>query len=232
MPVIESKKLLIISDQSLSKSDELCLSALIDGLADRSIDLYRPNSAKTYPNVNYISELSPKRYVLSFNRSNGSIKNVQWQQTDTEISLHISMDDGAFTPENMRFQTHGSDFEQVILFNVSDTTLVDKLFAGADLKTTKFISIGVPVVSTSFKATPLGSAPTIIEQLFGELKPSKNAYTKLAAAILISTDRLQSEFRPELLNILAQIVPQSDGMASINKLVEESIKLSDAPTIN
>lgn len=198
--LLESRKVLVVTNPSISFAEYLCLSVIIDVLRKHgaTIDMVNSNSvpanytqAVSLGEVKNITAIPPRKYVLSFDRGDTSVKNIQWQQTDKKVSFHISMEKGDFRPDGLKVEVEGADYDTVLYFKVDNFNSVEKIFADAGnfVYEVKHISIGgkFSIDRTKVELVEQSDAANLAETVYQELKGqglTAEHSTRLLAAIM------------------------------------------------
>ena len=131
--------LLVVTNPNISAVEYLCLVTLLtsrhsdstthivsrqDGINMLTEKLPLPTSSK----VELKEQISPRKFVLTFNKGAGNVKNIQWHQSDNEVNFYISMDDGHFKPDGMQFRPEGADYDAILYFNLANFQSVANVF--------------------------------------------------------------------------------------------------------
>lgn len=205
--LFSSQKLLVVVGPKISLSDYLVLTVVLEVLQKKQIQMDMLTTAPipteyaeiaALPKVNTISKLSPRKFILSFDKGNDVVKNIQWQQTDQKISFHISMDKGEFTPEGLNLATEGADYDSILYFRVNSFADVEAAFqsSASVVHQANNISLGgkFGIEHAKVELIEQPDAATLAETVVEEFKSQgTNAehHTRLLSAILIETERLR-----------------------------------------
>ncbi|MBD3280460.1 hypothetical protein GF389_02965 [Candidatus Dojkabacteria bacterium] len=69
-------------------------------------------------NVKFIEKLPEQKFLLQFKKQENKIKSIQWNQSEDNVNLYVTMDDGNFNEKDFRFHYLGGVYEKIFLINV------------------------------------------------------------------------------------------------------------------
>lgn len=236
--LLESRKVLVIVNPSISFAEYLCLTVIIDVLRKQgaTTDMVNANSlpanftqAVSLGEVKNVTAIPPRKYVLSFDRGDTSVKNIQWQQTDKKVSFHISMEKGDFKPEGLQVEVEGADYDTVLYFKVDSFNSVEKIFADAGnfLYEVKHISIGgkFSIDRTKVELVEHNDAANLAETVYQELKgqgTTAEHNTRLLAAIMGITNHYTTKLSgAKTFSRSAELVNGGANLDTANSLLQK-----------
>lgn len=239
--VANAKSLLVITNNNIGGSEYLLLKAYLqalrlkDGLTTHVVSLAgklekldQQHSLVRPDRLTLIQKLAPRKFVLTFAKSENNVKNIQWQQSDKEVNFYISMENGVFQPNGMRFKVEGSTYDTILYFNLQDNSVLEKVFEPYKnlVNEAKHVSIGKPVgvphqnveAIQSDKANTLSEI--VFEQIKEQLKPDLS--TDVLAALLIETNRFKKEVKSaNIFSVAAKLVDTGANLNNANQLSDK-----------
>lgn len=245
MDISKSNNLLIIPDRNIKPLDYLCLVCLVtatrDGKGQTHIAL-SPEAIQPYTNflplpkiegVELKQKISPKRFIMTFKKDQGNVENIQWHQSQDDISIYVSMEDGQFRPEGMGFKTEGSDYDTILYFNTADTSYVASVLApypGLSAEV-KHAALGKPIGIEHQEVELVDKDSQLLSEAIYKLAKSslnKNLASKLVAAIMMETKRFRKPITGgRIFRALAELMEQGGDLTEANSI---SDKLTPKPT--
>lgn len=243
--LLESRKVLAVVNPNLSFAEYLCLNVVLESLRKQGATIDMVNSAAipaaftqvvALGEVKNISQIPPRKYILSFDRNEGTVKNIQWQQNDKKVSFHISMEKGDFKPEGLQVNVEGADYDTVLYFKVDNFGSVQGIFkeAGNFIYEVKHISIGgkFSIDHTKVELVEHSDAANLAEVVYQELKgqgTNSEQHTKLLAAIMGITNRYKTNLSgAKTFMRSAELMNSGANLEAANVLLEKG-KQPEAP---
>lgn len=236
--LLESRKVLAVVNPSLSFAEYLCLTVVIEMLKKQGATVDMVNASKLPTNftqavslgeVKNVTNVPPRKYIVSFDRHDASVKNIQWQQTDKKVSFHISMEKGDFKPEGLQVDVEGADYDTVLYFKVDNFAGVQSIFAEAGnfLYEVKHIAIGGKFSIDQARVEIVEQADTanLAETIYQELKNqgmNADQNTRLLAAIMGITNHYTTKLSgAKTFSRSAELVNSGANLESANALLEK-----------
>ncbi len=209
MSLFDGRELLVITPGKLTLAEYLGLTAILTATlnAKQAVSLHTleeiPAEVQKHaklPDLKRVQKLSPRKYILSFDKGQTAVKSVQWQQLDQKLNFHISVDGGDLRTEGMQITKEGAAYDSILYYQIKSFEQTKSLFAeypGAVNEATN-MSIGTEFAIPNRKLELLGdrTLPNLIEQIYQILKPQgikAEQATLLLAAIFSITDRFKSK---------------------------------------
>lgn len=243
--ILNARKPLVIIGKQLTQADYFALAVLLDIMTKKTskveiaplaeLNSGMASSAKL-PDLKKVTKLPPRKYILSFDRADTSVKNIQWQQNDKNISFHISMEKGEFKPQGLDLKVEGADYDHFIYFKVTSFDEVKSLLQDYPAFATevKHTSVGgkFTIEHTRVELVDHSDANTIGEQVYLELRgQGLNAEhnTKLLTSILLATSRFKSNVTgAKTFARVAELINGGASLESANKVQSEPNKTEPA----
>lgn len=241
----KAQKLLIVTENSVEVDHFLSLAALTHVLsASKEVTIATIGTLPSIPGVSLpekvevIEKVTPRKYVLSFAKNDNQVKGVQWQQNETAISFHISMDGGNFNPAGMELHTEGGDYDSILFFNVGAYANVESIFSEfpAILGEADILAFYKPVAvpHVEAKVEEPKSPISLGEFLYASLQKQLNKTTAnmLLAAILSGTDRLTKLFTTNTLTVSGDLARAGADLNSANALLNPQPETTEVETMD
>lgn len=235
----ESKILVLVSPE-LSDSQYLSLVALLKVIEINSQEieiLYSPTIAN-YEDLESLEEysklegLAEQKYLLQFENQADKVSSIQWNQTDKNLNIYVSMDNGKLNTENITFDSVGGNYSTIYTFGLGSLDdLGDKysktreyIFSEAEI-----VSFGkeVKIKGRKVENRAISEDGSIAEEVYKyiherKLKINMQAATDLLAAIYISTDNFKQVVNPDVFSMSAELVKADADTQKANMLVEKA----------
>jgi hypothetical protein len=238
--IADFNKLLIVPSPQLSPAEYLSLVALVEStrlnkplthviLTPQQVE--KLNTVTPFPKNERIEvkqAISPRKFILSFAKRDNKVKNVQWNQTEKDISLYISMENGSFKPEGMNFTAEGSDYDAVLYYNVANFADVAKVFEPYKnlVNEAKNVSLGKPLGIEHQEVEVIADAKfsTLAEIVFDHIKLpiSKANAARLVAAIFAETGRFKKPIKSSsVFHTTAKLIEQGADLNEANAIADK-----------
>lgn len=242
--IFQSKKVLIVPGSDVSFSEYISLTSIIDVLISTSISIDiigspiqfdKFNEKVSLPKVNFIEKLISPKVVISFDKGETHIKNVQWNQTDKQLSFHISAENGHFEPKNLQVVSEGAEYDSVLFFKASNVEHITEIFSSFPnlLKKTYNLSIcnkitlpGDPEITnlTSDNETTAETA----YKLVNDKSVTSEVYTKLLASLLVETSRFTKNTGLSTFKLATELIQGGADIDGANSISEPNPVLNQS----
>ncbi len=236
--IASAKKLLVVPNPKLKPGEYLPFTVLLEVLNKNveKIDLCLPQSfdskltaAAKLPEVNIIKSVSPRRFVLTFNKGDDQVKNIQWQQSDEKISVYISMDKGQFDTGGMKMKAEGGEYDTILFYGVTDYSQVEGVFKNfpALVHEAKNVSIGgafaIPHGKVELNRGEQGE--TIAELVYSEISgkgATPEHYSRLLSSVFLTTRRFANpNTRPKTFKSCAEFISNGANLGRANSIADQ-----------
>jgi len=156
------KKVLVVANPELKSQDILALGALLHILKEGKekveiLTLGKVNEKKAEllpEGVDAVNELAGQKFLIQFVSQEDSVENVQWNQDNKDLNLYITMKQGDFKPEKMKFEALGGNYEKIYALGI---TSIDQLAPAINdgvryiFKDTEIVSFGATLKADGAK---------------------------------------------------------------------------------
>jgi hypothetical protein len=233
------QKLLIIPNPQLTPAEYLSLVALVETarvnkplthviMTQAQLDKF--NGVSPFPKSDKIEVkqvISPRKFILSFAKGESKVKNVQWNQSEKDVSMYISMENGAFKPDGMNFKIEGADYDAILYFNVNSFADVSKVFEPYKnlVNEAKHISLGkqLGVEHQQVELIVDNRHTTLAETVYAQIKGmNKVNLNRIGGAILLETSRFKKPIKsPQIFHTFAQLLEAGGDLNEINALSDK-----------
>lgn len=249
MSIFGAKKLLIIANGNLSAAHYALLVALISVLTRNEIrtDLVGTSTVREdytkaigLPEVNQIAAIAARKFVLTFDKGTESVRNVQWQQSDEQLSLHVELEHGHFTPGEPKVEITGADYDTIVYYNIDNFAELTPIFSEfpSIVDEVKHISIGKQLEITDQQVEAIiPTEQSLTEFLYDHIKGQGTVaedYTLVLAALILETERFTRLSSAKTFSYMAEMINNGANLEDANKIVASFNTLentpSDAPT--
>lgn len=232
----ETRKLLVLPGNTLSFAEYLVLTVLIKKLVDKGVKVelaqIKPfpqsyTAAVSFPEVKKVDKLPPRKFILSFDKGNDVVKNIQWQQSDKRINFHISMEKGQFKPEGLNLNIEGADYDAILYYRVGSFGEVQSLFSDFPgmVHELKNISIAQQFTIDNAKVELIDFAEgaNFTEKAYlvtKQLGTDTESASILLAAVLAASNRFRSNVGRKSFSYAAELVAAGASIEMANSIVE------------
>jgi len=244
--LFSAKKLLIVPSRNLKLGDYLPFTVLVDVLSKNiekvEVCMSEPfskqlTSAVNFPEVKIIKKVSPRRFVLSFNKGDEQVQNIQWQQSNEKINIYISMDQGKFSPQGMNVDAEGSDYDTILFYGVTDYETVSQYFKEYPslVHEAKNISFGSTFAIPHGKVELIRgeNGETNAELVYQSCRgkgTSPEHYSRLLGSILIATKRFKSpNVRSRTFNVCGELMSNGASIGRANAMSDQAAQKPKQP---
>ena len=70
-------------------------------------------------NVKFVEKLPEQKFLLQFKKQPNKIKSIQWNQSEDNVNLYVTMDDGVFNEKDFDFHYLGGVYEKIFLIDIA-----------------------------------------------------------------------------------------------------------------
>ncbi|MBW7953322.1 hypothetical protein H3C67_00895 [Candidatus Dojkabacteria bacterium] len=251
-----AKKILILIGNQINPDIYLSLHLLADAgksIFGKDIEYAGArNVSETYkevlpmPEINYLSSIPPKSFVLEFKNQKNKVENVQWSQEEDKLTLFLTMQAGDMNPANFNLKIHGANHDLVLVVGASRPEELGEFYAQAEQL---FSEAEIVVFSTNpdckfsrAKTYQPGSTSSVSEQVLIYLENqgvriNEVRATRLLSGIFSATGRfkhnLSSALTYELAARLTKYGAKNDLATKLMEQLEgaNSATTQQVPTI-
>jgi hypothetical protein len=231
------KNLLLVTGSKLNFADYLSLTVLTEVLKHQGVNVElaginplpeKYTSALAFPEVKILDKMPARKFVLTFDKDGVSVKNVQWQQTDQQVSIHISMEKGEFKADKLNVTAEGTNYDAILYFNVSNFDEVKGFFEAFPTVVYEVpnLSLGEKFAIENAKVEILDSEviANLPENIYNMVKTQGSngeQHTRLLAAIFIATNRFRANVsKSQTFTKCAELLNSGANLDQANSLVE------------
>lgn len=237
--IFTASKLLFVPNKQLNPAAFMAFTVLLEILAKQGVSLdlclpeeLDPTLTKMIPidDVNIVSKVAASKFIISFDKQSPEqvVKNIQWHQTDSQINLHVALENGELDSSSMKLTSEGGNYDVVLFFGVTDFSQVEKGFRDLPelLQSTKNISVGgafaIPHGDVELHRGEQGE--TLPELIYSQVQgkgATPEHYSRLLAAILLTTNRFKnSNVKPQTFKVGASLMAEGANLARANSLID------------
>lgn len=225
-------KILILPEPEGKKDTLLVIDALvqifsnthdIEILTGKEINsklnnLLKNTTAKT------INQLPEQKFLLQFTDQKGKIQSIQWNQTEEDVNLYITMDEGEFNSENIQIQKAGGKYEKIFTINLPKITNsgINPKDNQHVFENTQIEGFGTPndIANNWMKENSIGAPQDIFNYLKeNNIELNPNAATSILAGLHFLTKNYTENIQSsEIFEISAELMKKE---IDIKKVIEK-----------
>ncbi|MBN1331814.1 hypothetical protein JW978_02920 [Candidatus Dojkabacteria bacterium] len=167
--------------------------------------------------VKFVENLPEQKFLLQFKKQPNKVQSIQWNQTEDNVNLYVTMTDGLFNEKDFDFQYQGGTYEKIFLLNIE--SLSDLVGFNSQIYKYLFENTDVIALGREFK-DPLAKLGVIYNPVnsgisedmydFTEkegVKLTPQAANSILAGIYFATDNFKEQIKnPKTFQVAAKLM--------------------------